>query len=225
MREIIRLENVVKMMDDGRRAVNGVSFSVSKGDCMAVHGASGSGKTTLMRLIAGMERPSSGKVFVLDQALHEMDADAAAGFRNRYMGILNRNPAFMDGLTVLDNVALPLAIRGISLAQREKTAKEQLKTLGLQYAANARPSQLSALELQKASIARALTAHPQILLLDDTAAGLSEKDAEQIKSILRALSKFGEYTVIEFSETNSGLICSDSTLILTHGKIREEIEQ
>jgi ABC-type lipoprotein export system ATPase subunit len=225
MREIIRLENVVKMMDDGRRAVNGVSLSVSKGDCMAVHGASGSGKTTLMRLIAGMERPSSGKVFVLDQALHEMDADAAAGFRNRYMGILNRNPAFMDGLTVLDNVALPLSIRGISLAQREKTAKEQLKTLGLQYAANARPSQLSALELQKASIARALTAHPQILLLDDTAAGLSEKDAEQIKGILRALSKFGEYTVIEFSETNSGLICSDSTLILTHGKIREEIEQ
>jgi putative ABC transport system ATP-binding protein len=225
MREIIRLENVVKMMDDGRRAVNGVSLSVSKGDYMAVHGASGSGKTTLMRLIAGMERVSSGAIFVLGEALHEMDADAAAGFRNRYMGILNRNPAFMDGLTVLDNVALPLSIRGISLAQREKTAKEQLKTLGLQYAANARPSQLSALELQKASIARALTAHPQILLLDDTAAGLSEKDAEQIKGILRALSKFGEYTVIEFSETNSGLICSDSTLILTNGKIREEIEQ
>ncbi len=225
MSEIIRLENVIKMSPGGRRGINGVSLSVSKGERVAIHGAPGSGKTMLARLIAGMERPSSGKVFVLGKAMHQMDSDATAAFRSRHIGLLPRHPALMESLSVLENVTLPLAIRGIPLAQREKTAKEQLKTLGLAYTANARPSQLPALELQKASIARALTVQPQILLLDDTAADLSEKDAEQIKGILRALLKFGEYTILELLGTNSSLICSDSTLILNHGKIQEETEQ
>lgn len=225
MKEIIRLEDVVKMLESGRRAVNGVSFSVSKGERVAIYGVPGSGKTTLARLIAGMERPSSGKVFVLEKAVHEMDADTAAAFRSLHIGLLQRHSAFMESLTVLENVAMPLTIQGIPSKQREKAAKKQLKTLGLVHTVNASPTQLSAMEAKLVSIARALIAQPQILLLDDAAADLPEKDVEQIKGILRALSQFGEWTFLEFSEEKNGLICADRMMNLEHGKIREESKQ
>ncbi|MGI6174960.1 MAG: ABC transporter ATP-binding protein [Christensenellales bacterium] len=176
MQEMIKLENVIKMYEDGRRAVNGINLCVRKGECVVICGASGSGKTTLMRLLAGMERPSSGRVMVLGKAVHEMDADRLAAFRNRHIGLLSKDAAFMGGLTVLENVALPLMIRGVSFAKREKAAKEQLKTLGLTYVAGARPAQLSSLETKLVSIARMLIAQPEVLLLHDATASLSARD-------------------------------------------------
>ena len=97
--------------------------------------------------------------------------------------------------------------------------------MGLAYAVNARPAQLSILEAKLVSIARALIAQPQILLLDDAASGLPEKDVEQIKGILHALSQFGECTFLKFSGEKDGLICADRTMNLERGKIQEETEQ
>jgi ABC-type lipoprotein export system ATPase subunit len=222
MNEAIKLENVVKMHGNGLRAVNGIRISISQGERVAVYGAPGSGKTTLARLIAGMEPVSSGTVFVLGQAVHEMDETAAARFRNQYIGMLNRDPPFMESLSVLENVALPLAIRGMPLAQREEAAKERLKTMGLQYAAHARPTQLSALEVRIACVVRALITRPQVLLLDDMAAGLSKKDAEHVRSILAGLIQTGDYTILEFAGMKSGLIRADRTVTLDYGMIQEE---
>jgi putative ABC transport system ATP-binding protein len=224
MNEIIRLENVVKMMDSGNRAVNGVSLLVGKGKCVRISGAAGSGKTTLARLIAGLEPVSSGSIYVLDEAVHQINADRAADFRNRHMGMLEEKPAFMDSLSLLENVALPLTIRGVKARQREKAAKEQLKNLGILYAAGARPFRLSALEAQLASVARMLAAQPQVLLVDDVGAGLSQKDAAQLGGILYALSRFGGYTVLEFASTAGGLMAADSTFTIDHGMIQEEIQ-
>lgn len=222
MSEIIRLENVIKMTENGYRAVNGVSISVHKRERVAICGEPGSGKSMLMRLISGMERPSEGKIFVSDKAVHEMDSDTAAEFRSKTFGILQRKPAFMINMTVLENVAIPLGIRGVPDAERQKAAKEQLKTLGLQHSANARPSQLSVLETHMAAIARALITQPQILLTDDLAAGLSAKDFEHIKGILHALWRFGEYTLLEFSGTESRLFPAERTVTMADGKIQEE---
>ena len=223
MSEIIKLENVIKMVEGERRAVNGVNLIINNKERVAVCGASGSGKTTLMRLIAGMERPNYGKVFVLDSAVHEMNSDTAAQFRNKTFGILQRKSAFMENMTVLENVALPLAISGIPAAKRQRTAKEQLKTLGLGYAAHAHPSQLSLLERHMVSIVRAFITQPQIFLIDDMAAELSEKDREKIKEILYARWQLGEYTILEFSGTGSSLLQADRTFALTHGIMEEMI--
>jgi len=222
MSEIIKLENVIKMTAGERRAVNGVSLSIHNNERVVIHGAPGSGKTTLMRLIAGMERPSSGKVFVLDKGVHEMNSDTAAAFRNRTFGILRRRCAFMENMTVRENVALPLVISGMPAAKRQRAVKEQLKILGLGYAANARPSQLSFLEMQMVSIARALIMKPKILLIDDMAAELSEKDREKIKGILHWLLQPGEYTILEFSGTESILMRAERTIALAYGIIQEE---
>ncbi|MDD5017052.1 MAG: ATP-binding cassette domain-containing protein [Eubacteriales bacterium] len=222
MSEIIRLVNVVKMLDEGRRVINGMNLSIQEKERVAVCGAPGSGKGALMRLIGGMEPPSAGKVFVLGQAVHEMDADKAAVFRNRNIGIVHREPGLMERLNIFENVLLPLAIQGIPLSQRKQAVKEQLKTLGISHIAHAYPAQLSAYETRIVSIARALINQPKILLLYEVMAGLSERDTEQSTGVINAIFRYGNYTVLTFSvNTNNGLHM-DKTILLNHGKIQED---
>ena len=223
MKEIIRLENVVKMYPGGQRAINGVTMSICKKERILICGAPGSGKTTLARLIAGMETPSDGRIVVMEKPVHEMDADAASEFRNRNFGILQRNPAFMEHMTVLENVALPLAARGVTITEREKAAGEQLKTLGLFYAKNACPAQLSGFERQMASIARALVANPKILLMDDMTAGLSSKEKDQVIGIIHAIWQFGHYTIVCFTGDMRCTFHADRQCILHQGEIQEDI--
>lgn len=218
--EVIRLENVVKMTDNGKRTVNGITLSISDRECVVISGPPGSGKTMLVRLIAGLEKPSTGEVFVQEEPVHEMNLDTAAVFRNKNIGILPRNPAFLDNLSVVENVALPLAILGEAAAQSRRKAAEQLKLLGLLYASHARPLQLSLLERQKIAIARALIAKPKILLLDDFAADIVETD--EIAGTLHALCNYGEYTIIELTSIPKGLICQGRLILIDHGKIQEE---
>jgi ABC-type lipoprotein export system ATPase subunit len=212
MEEVIRLDNVVKMHGSGIRAINSVSFSVFKGENVMISGSPGSGKTTLARLIAGVDRPSTGQIFVLGKSLNEMGKDMAAAFRNKYIGIMQRDPVFLDNLSVLENVALPLMLHGEVTVQRNRKAKEQLKTLGLQYAGHAHPSQLTLLERHKAAIARVLITQPKILLLDDFAADLAE--TEEIKRTLHALCCYDSYTVVEITGAVQCLICADRTIKL-----------
>ena len=225
MNELIKLENVVKMVPGGLRAVNGVSFTIQEKENVVVYGAPGSGKSTLMRLIAGMEPPSGGKIFVMDKEVHAMDPDAAAGFRNRTFGIMQKDPCPMEHLTVLENAALPLAVRGIPYGKRMQAAKEQLKTLGLLNVAHAYPAQLSFYEAQTASLARALIAQPPILLLDEMTAGLSAKETDQILGVIHALWKFGKYTIVSFSGTKNCVLHPDRCFVLDHGTVREETRE
>ena len=222
---IIRLENVIKIVPGGQRAVNYVSFTIQGKENVVIYGTPGSGKSILMRLIAGMEAPSAGKIFVMDKALHEMSSDAAAGFRNRTFGIMQRDPCLIERLTVLENVTLPLAVRGISYGKRIQAAKEQLKTLGLLNVAHTYPTQISFYEAQMVSLARALIAKPQILLLDEMTAGLSITETHQILGIIHALWKFGKYTIVSFSGTKSCMFHADRYFMMDHGMIWEEIQE
>lgn len=221
MSELIRLEHVVKVAGDGRRALRDVSMCLRGKERVAVRGGPGSGKTTLLRLIAGMERPSDGTVYVSGQAVHRMDADTAADFRSRTFGIVQRKPVFLEYLTVSENVELPLAMACMPAPSRKARVKEQLETMGLQYAAGARPSQLSALEACKLSIARALVTRPPILLFDDVAAGLSERDAEWAEAFLCALWRRRDYTVLEFAGAGDALSQPGRVLHLAHGRLEE----
>ncbi len=221
MKEVIKLENVIKMYPGGRRAINGVSLSIYEGECIAIHGPTGSGKSTLMRLIAGMETPSDGKITVLGKPLERMPPDNASAFRSRHFGIVLRNAGLMERLTVLENTAFPLTLRGVPAGKRYNTAREQLKALGLDRIAGAYPKQLSPYEAQLVSIARALSARPEILILEEADAGLSQKETGGLYGILNTLGKFGDYTVMNFCETGHGFI-ADRNYRLEYGTIQED---
>ena len=219
---IIRLSHVIKMMPGGRRAVNDVSLCIREKERILVHGDPGSGKSVLMRLIAGMESPDSGDIYVLDKAMHGKDSGTTPGFRNRHIGAVLRAPRLLAPMTVLENVELPLVIRGIPNPQRVRSAKKQLKALGIGHIAHARPDQLSPYEAQAAALARALIGEPSILLLDEVFAGLSARESEQLAGIIDAVAQFGRLTVILFSASAHHYIDADRTIALDHGTIRED---
>ena len=221
MKEIIRFENVVKMYDN-RRALSGVSLCISEKAWAMVCGPPGSGKMTLMRLIAGMEAPSAGKVFVLDQAVHEMDAGNSAVFRSQNIGIVRRQAGFMERLSVIDNVSLPLAVQGMPMPTRKQKAKELLKALGISYIAHAHPFQISAYEALTVSVARALIIQPKILMLYEVTADLSEGETEKFAGLMNVILQYGDYTVLSFSVNPNNTWRKDRTILLDHGKIQEE---
>ena len=221
MKEIIRLENVVKLYPPKQRAVNGISLSVREREHVCISGAPGSGKTTLMRLIAGMESISAGGIFVFEKPVHQLSPEALADFRNRTFGVLQRKPGFMEPLSVLENVALPLLIRRVPHAKREGAAREQLKLAGIPHLTHAKPSQLSPYEAQLASVARAFVTGPKILLSDDMTADLSVKENEQLFGILSALGQFSNCALLYFTGSDDSSLPFDKRFILVHGKLQE----
>jgi predicted ABC-type transport system involved in lysophospholipase L1 biosynthesis ATPase subunit len=218
MSEIIRLDNVVKMVND-QRIVNGVSFTIHEGEHVQVCGGDERGRAMLMKLIAGMERPSDGEIFVMGEAIHKMGADKLAAFRNQTFGVCLREPSFMPSLTVWENVALPLMIRGVDVLKRERAAKEQLKQLGIRQIAYAYPAQLKPQEAQIVSLTRAMITHPPVLLLEELTAGLSEKQTGQVTDALHAAVT--EATIIHFT-SEEDVPGAQRRLILDHGQLREE---
>jgi putative ABC transport system ATP-binding protein len=221
MNEAVILENVDKSTPDGLRAVCGASLSLGERERALVRGAPGSGKTALMRLIAGMDAPDEGRVFVFGNALHAMGADERAAFRGRSVGVCLGEPCLMPSLTVLENAALPLALRGAPKAEREKAAMAQLRALGIDYAARALPAQLKPFELRLAALARALAAKPRLLLLRDMAAGLPEGQARRFDDILRAVLQYAGAAVMFFAAGRCDLP-ADKRFLMERGTIREE---
>ncbi len=218
---IVRLENVVKMYDDGRRAINDMSFALNEYERVCICGASGSSKTTLLKLIAGIEKPSAGSVIVDNEEVHLMDGDRAADFRNRTFGFFSHYAGFLPFLTIIENITMPLAIRKTPERERNNSALEHMETLGISHLAHAYPPQLSVLELRFANLIRALIGRPKILLIDEMDSGLMQKEREKLSDFLRTVWKLGEYTIIFFTDQENQDLPYDRRLMLEYGKITE----
>lgn len=222
MSEIIRLENVVQMAQNNWRAVNGVSLQVREKERVTVCGGSDSGKDELMRLIAGMEKPNSGTVSVLGQAVHAMSNDEAAAFRNQNIGVVLREPGFMDQLRVAENISLPLIIRGMNRHRSQKAAADLMKALNIRQTAQAYPTQLNSYEVRIAGIARALITEPRILMMADVTSRLSQRESEKMLDTIRAISQYGDCTILCFCDREDNGLHTDRTIYMENGKIREE---
>ncbi len=221
MSELIKLENVVRVRNN-LRAVNDVSLCVQERERVMVCGGFGSGKGELMRLIAGMDRPSSGTVFVLNQAVHAMSRDEAADFRNRHIGIVQPEPGFMEGLTIAENISLPLIVRGVRRGHWGKAVEDLMETLKIRHVAHTYPAQLSAYETRLACIARALITKPRILMLNEITALLSEREAKKIIETINAIAQSDDYTMLCFAGNISNSLHMSRTIQLKDGKIFED---
>ncbi len=222
MSDMISLKDVVFMTQGNWRAVNGISCGIREHERVTVSGGPDSGKDVLMRLIAGMDKPSSGCVFVLGEAVHEMGRDKAAAFRNRHIGIVQRKSGFTETMSVAENISLPLMFQGVKQDRRMKEAHSLLKMLGIQHVAQARPALLSAYETRTACIARALITKPRILLLNEVTSRLSERDSDRIIETMGVAARNGDFTMLWFSDSDNKFD-TNRTIQLDNGKIREDI--
>ncbi len=195
--EILRVENLTKNYGKGENqvtAVNNVSFSVQKGEFVAIVGSSGSGKSTLLHLIGGVDRPTSGKVFIEGKDIYDLKDDALSIFRRRQVGLIYQFYNLIPILNVEENITLPCDLDGKKVDERE--LEELLKTLGLNERKDYLPNQLSGGQQQRVSIGRALINNPAIVLADEPTGNLDSKASNEIVELLKMSNKKYNQTII-----------------------------
>jgi ABC-type lipoprotein export system ATPase subunit len=171
-----------------------VSFDLAGGGFHVVTGPSGAGKSTILRLIAGLDDPSSGTIETLGQPMADLDREARAGFRAARLGVVDQGRGLTPFLTALENVELALAIHGHPEADRRDRARSALRAVGLDGLGDRRPASLSAGERTRVSIARALANEPELILLDEPTATLDRANAARIGELLAGLA--GPRTIV-----------------------------
>ena len=218
--EILRVENLNKTYGKGEnqvKAVDNVSFSVQKGEFVAIIGASGSGKSTLLHLIGGVDRPTSGKVYVNGQDIYKFDDDKLAIFRRRQVGLIYQFYNLIPILNVEENITLPLALDGKT---PDKTKlNDMIKLLGLEARKNHLPNELSGGQQQRTSIGRALITNPSIILADEPTGNLDSKSSDEIVALLKKTNKELKQTIIMITHNMEIAACADRIIKIEDGKI------
>ena len=187
--DILRIEHLSKIYGKGEtevRALDDVSFSVQKGEFLAIIGPSGSGKSTLLHILGGVDRPTSGKVFVEDTDIYQLNETRLAVFRRRQIGLIYQFYNLIPVLNVEENITLPLLLDGHKVDQGRLA--ELVESLGLDRRLNHLPNQLSGGQQQRVSIGRALINNPAIVLADEPTGNLDSKNSTEIISLLKIIS-------------------------------------
>lgn len=218
--EILKVENLYKIYGKGEnevKAVDNVSFSVEKGEFVAIIGASGSGKSTLLHLIGGVDRPTSGKVFIDGQDIYTLDDDNLAIFRRRQVGLIYQFYNLIPILNVEENITLPCNLDGKEVDKNK--LDELLKTLKLENRRKHLPNELSGGQQQRVSIGRAIINSPAIMLADEPTGNLDSKASEEIISLLRLSNKKYNQTVIVITHDEKIALEADRVITIDDGKI------
>lgn len=223
--EILRVEQLTKQYgkgDQAVRALDGVSFSVKKGEFVAIVGPSGSGKSTLLHLIGGVDRPTSGKVWIDNTDIYSLNETQLAVFRRRQIGLIYQFYNLIPVLTVEENMTLPL------LLDQHKVDKQHfrniVKTLNLENRLKHLPNQLSGGQQQRVSIGRALMAHPSIVLADEPTGNLDSKNSAEIIDLLKLFNKTYNQTLIVITHDERIAMQADRILAIEDGRVvRDEV--
>lgn len=226
--EILRIEHLSKVYGQGEnqvRAVDDVSFSVEKGEFLAIIGPSGSGKSTLLHILGGVDRPTSGKVYVDGQDVYAQDEDHLAIFRRRQVGLIYQFYNLIPVLNVVENMTLPVLMDG--RAVNRQRLDELLDVLGLRGREKHLPNQLSGGQQQRVSIGRALMNAPAVVLADEPTGNLDSKNSQEIVELLKISNrKYGQTLVIITHDENIALqahriIAIEDGRITRNQRIRE----
>jgi len=218
--EILRVENLSKVYGSGAaqvKAVDGVSFSVNRGEFVAVVGASGSGKSTLLHMIGGVDRPTSGKVFVEDTDIYSLNETNLAIFRRRQVGLIYQFYNLLPILNVEENITLPLLLDGRKIDPQ--FLQELLETLNLKGRTAHLPNELSGGEQQRVSIGRALINRPALVLADEPTGNLDSKNSNEIVELLKLSNRRYRQTLIVVTHAHEIALQADRIITLADGRI------
>ncbi len=223
--EILRVEHLSKIYGQGNnevRALDGVSFSVEKGQFVAIIGPSGSGKSTLLHILGGVDRPTSGNVFLEGQDVFAQNDEQLAIFRRRQVGLIYQFYNLIPVLNVTENITLPVLMDGRKV--NRKRLEDLLTTLNLKGREKHLPNQLSGGQQQRVSIGRALMNSPAIVLADEPTGNLDSKNSQEIVELLKLSNKQYGQTLIVITHDESIALQADRIITIEDGKItRDEV--
>jgi putative ABC transport system ATP-binding protein len=221
---ILQAENLTKLYrsaDKTLTVLDRVSFNVTEGDTLSVIGPSGSGKTTLLGLCAGLDTASTGSVSIMGYKLNSLDEDDRAHIRNQYVGFVFQNFQLLSTLTALENVMVPMELRGERHVSAK--AKELLQRVGLADRVHHYPTQLSGGEQQRVAIARAFITDPRILFADEPTGNLDEENAKHITELLFSMNREKGTTLVLVTHNIELAYRTQRILKMKGGRIVEEI--
>ena len=221
--EILRVENLSKMYGKGAtqvKALDKVSFTVNKGEFVAIVGASGSGKSTLLHLIGGVDRPTSGKVYIDGKDIYKYNDDELAIFRRRQVGLIYQFYNLIPILDVEENILLPLNLDNRDVNKQK--LDELIKVLGLENRRTHLPNELSGGQQQRTSIGRAMITNPSIILADEPTGNLDSKSSDEIVELLKKSNKDYKQTIIMITHNMEIAKHADRIIKIEDGKIVKE---
>ena len=222
--EILKVQNLTKVYGKGEStvvALDNVSFSVEKGEFVAIVGASGSGKSTLLHLLGGVDRPTKGKVFIDEKDIYSFDDDKLAIFRRRQVGLIYQFYNLIPILNVEENITLPLALDNREVDK--KKLNEMLELLGLEKRRTHLPNELSGGQQQRTSIGRALITNPTLVLADEPTGNLDSKSSDEIVALLQKSNKELKQTIIMITHNMEIAKIADRIIKIEDGSIVEEV--
>ena len=218
--EILRVENLSKVYGSGEnevRALDGVSFSVDKGEFLAIIGPSGSGKSTLLHILGGVDRPTSGKVFMDGVDVYAQSEDQLAVFRRRQVGLIYQFYNLIPVLNVTENITLPVLMDGRVV--NKASLSELISTLRLTGREKHLPNQLSGGQQQRVSIGRALMNAPAVVLADEPTGNLDSRNSQEIVELLKLSNRKYNQTLVVITHDENIALQADRILAIEDGRI------
>ena len=218
--EILKVENLTKEYGSGStlvKALDNVSFSVERGEFLAIIGPSGSGKSTLLHALGGVDRPTSGKVYMDGQDVYAQDEEHLAIFRRRYVGLVYQFYNLIPVLNVVENITLPVLMDGRKV--NKERLEELLEILKLSDGKDNLPNQLSGGQQQRVSIGRALMNAPSVVLADEPTGNLDTKNSQEIVNLLKYSNVRYDQTLIVITHDESIALQADRIIAIEDGRI------
>jgi putative ABC transport system ATP-binding protein len=221
--DVIRLDGVTKAYQTGAPpALVNVDLAVAAGEALAVLGPSGSGKSTLLNMLAGLDKPTSGRVTVDGVRVDSLSEAASARYRRERIGMVFQFFNLLDDLTVLDNVLLPAQLAGMPGKRAQSRARELLSYLRIDRHSRTYPGRLSGGERQRVAVARALMNRPPLLLADEPTGALDTASGQEVRRLLAQLNRDGQTIVLVTHDTTLAEACATRTIELTDGRIQRD---
>lgn len=225
---IIRTEKLRKVYAVGKErvvALNDVDLEIEKGEFCCIVGQSGSGKSTLLNMLAGLEKPTRGKVYIGKHEISVMTETELARFRQAHLGFIFQSYNLLPTMTAAENVALPLMFKGVDKKTRMKLARKELKNMGLLGRANHLPTEMSGGQQQRVGIARAFVSNPKVIFADEPTGNLDSMTSKQVLYRMLEMSKNQKVTFVMVTHEPELAQCADRIVTILDGKVQSSVVQ
>lgn len=221
---VISVKDLYKIYRVGEtkvRALNGVSFTINRGNFCSIVGASGSGKSTLLNMLAGLEKPTKGEIVIAGEHMETKSENQLVAFRRKHIGFIFQSFNLMGTMNAVENVALPLTFQGLDKKKRNAKAEEMLDLVGLSKYKKHRPNQMSGGQQQRVGVARALVVDPEIIFADEPTGNLDSNTSVEVMNLMKKVVREKNQTLVMVTHDNYLAGFADIILRIKDGKIIE----